>query len=294
MTTAPVPVELAAQNGALHALRWGDGPRVAVALHGITANAMSWGAVAARLPAEWSLVSLDQRGRGRSRDLPGPYGVDDLARDARDVVRATGAEVLAGHSLGAYVALAVDHLHPGTVARLVLVDGGVPLPVPAGLSEAELDAVLDTTVGPMVERLRTTYADVDAYVDFFRAHPAMGPYWSDDLALYARYDAVETADGVRAAASEEAVRAAGRELLTRSTQVRDAVAGLATPTHLLTAERGMFDEPTPFLPPDAVAEAERTASALRVTALPDTNHYTVLLGDAAAGAVAATIAGEAG
>ncbi|RYB91057.1 alpha/beta hydrolase [Nocardioides oleivorans] len=275
--------------GRIHALTWGSGPRVAVALHGITANAMSWAAVARHLPADWRLVALDLRGRGRSRDLPAPFGVDDLARDARDVVAATGAEVLAGHSLGAYVALGVDRLFPGTAPRLVLVDGGLPLPVPPGV---EVDAVLDAAVGPMIERLRTTYADEQAYVEFFRAHPAMGPYWSDDFEAYARYDALVTADGVRARAQEDAVRTSGRELVLRGEEIAAAVRDLAVPAHLLVAPRGMLDQAGGMLPEAAVATARAESERLTVAEVPDTNHYTVLVGDTAAQQVAAALVGS--
>lgn len=294
MISRPTSQTIDVDGGALHAVRWGDGPRVAVALHGITSHAVSWQAVGERLPADWSLVALDQRGRGRSRDLPGPYSVDDLARDARDAVVATGAEVLAGHSLGAYVAVGSANLFPDAAQRLVLVDGGIPLPVPTGLSTEQVDALLDATVGPAIARLRMTFADEDAYVAFFREHPAMGPYWNDDLEAYARYDAHPVDDGssaVRAAATEESVRVSGRELITRGDDVAAALAGLSVPADLLVAPRGMVDEPKAFLSPDAVAAAQRSTDRLRVTEVPDTNHYTVLLGGGGADAVARAIVG---
>jgi pimeloyl-ACP methyl ester carboxylesterase len=286
--TSPTSEHFDVDGGRLHALTWGSGPRTAVALHGITANAMSWGAVARHLPDDWRLVALDMRGRGRSRDLPGPYGVDDLARDARDVVAATGAEVLAGHSLGAYVAVGVDHLFPAAASRLVLVDGGLALPAPPGV---DADVVLDAVVGPMLERLRTTYADEDAYVEFFRAHPAMGPSWSDDFEAYARYDALPTDAGVRARAHEDAVRTSGRELVLRADEIAAAVAALSVPTHLLVAPRGMLDQPGGMLPAETVAAAEVASPRLTVTEVPDTNHYTVLVGDRAARQVADAIVG---
>ncbi|KRE95166.1 hypothetical protein ASG76_05655 [Nocardioides sp. Soil774] len=276
-------------GGRIHALAWGSGPRVAAALHGITANAMSWAAVARHLPDDWRLVALDMRGRGHSRDLPGPFGIDDLARDARDVVTATGAEVLAGHSLGAYVAVGVDHMFPDTVGRLLLVDGGLALPTPPGV---DADVVLDAVVGPMLERLRATYADDDAYVDFFRAHPAMGPYWSDDFDAYARYDAISTPDGVRARAHEDAVRTSGRELVLRSDEIAAAVASLSVATDLLVAPRGMLDQPGGMLPEETVDAAAAASPRLTVTRVADANHYTVLVGDDAARQVAAALVGQ--
>ena len=100
----------------------------------------------------------------------------------------TGELVLAGHSMGAYVALLAVDARPDLFARLVIVDGGVPLPVPEGVDP---DEILAATLGPALERLRQTYADVDDYIAFFRQHPALGPHWSHTVEAYVRYDALE-------------------------------------------------------------------------------------------------------
>src|ERR1700685_436852 len=129
-----VPVD----GGDLRVLLWGNGKRGGVAVHGITASAMSWQAVARHMPSTWTLAAPDLRGRGHSRDLPGPYGLDRHVADVTAVLRHFGGRpVLAGHSMGAYAALLARDLQPGLVRRLVLVDGGLPLPVPEG---ADLDA----------------------------------------------------------------------------------------------------------------------------------------------------------
>ena len=118
--------------------------------------------------------------------------------------------VLAGHSMGAFVAVHAAHDRPDLFSHVVLVDGGVALPFPDG---ADPDEVLDRTLGPAIDRLGRTYPSVDAYVDVFRQHPAMAPTWDEAMEAYARYDTLETADGVRPRAREDAVRADGRDLL---------------------------------------------------------------------------------
>ena len=85
--------------------------------------------------------------------------------DALGVDRA----VVVGHSMGAFVALVFGDLYPDRVSRLVLVDGGLPLDVPAGLSS---DEVIQLVLGPTAERLAMRFASVDEYLDFWRAHPA--------------------------------------------------------------------------------------------------------------------------
>ena len=114
------------------------------------------------------------------------------AADLCAVAEAIGEPVvLAGHSMGAFVAVHAAHDRPDLFTAVVLVDGGVALPFPDG---ADPDEVLDQTLGPAIERLGRTYPSVDAYVDVFRQHPAMAPTWDDAMEAYARYDSLETAD----------------------------------------------------------------------------------------------------
>src|SRR6195256_2049607 len=144
-------LNVAVDGGDLRVLQWGTGKRVAVAVHGITASGMSWQAVARHMPPDWSLAAPGLRGRGHRRDPPGPDGLGRPAPGGAAVLRHFGGRpVLAGHSMGAYIALLARDAHPELVRRLVLVDGGLPLPVPEG---ADLDAVLDTTLGPAIARL---------------------------------------------------------------------------------------------------------------------------------------------
>ena len=56
-------------------LTFGDGPKLVVAVHGITASAMEWPPVARRLSAEWTVVAPDLRGRGGGRRPTRPVRV---------------------------------------------------------------------------------------------------------------------------------------------------------------------------------------------------------------------------
>jgi pimeloyl-ACP methyl ester carboxylesterase len=283
----PEQISFDVPGGTLAALRFGRGERTVLAVHGISASAMAWPAVAAALPEDWSLVAVELRGRGASRDLPGPYGLrthaDDVARVAEQL---GGGVVLLGHSMGAYVSLLTVAERPDLVGRLVLVDGGVPLPLPQG---ADPDEVLAATLGPALERLRTTYPSEQAYVDFFRAHPALGPSWDGNVEAYVRHDVLETPDGVRSRAVDEAVRADGRDLLVSAEAIDRALRGLAVPTRLLVAPAGMFGRPPGLLPTAAVAEYDAAVPALTVQTVAGTNHYTILFDPGAAQQVAAAV-----
>lgn len=277
-----VPVD----DGDLRVLLWGTGNRVAVAVHGITASGMSWQAVARHMPPDWTLAAPDLRGRGHSSDLPGPYGLDRHARDVAAVLRHFGGRpVLAGHSMGAYVALLTRDAHPELVRRLVLVDGGLPLPLPEGIDP---DAALDATLGPAIARLRQTYPDTEAYLDFWRAHPALAEHWTADVEAYARYDLTGEEGQLRSRVAEDAVRADGRDVLAEK-PFADALSRLTRPTPLLTAPAGMFGAPPGLLPPEVVAAWHERVPALRPQTVPGVNHYTILFDREAAAAVSQAI-----
>jgi pimeloyl-ACP methyl ester carboxylesterase len=247
---------------------------------------MSWQAVARHMPPDWTLAAPDLRGRGHSRDLPGPYGLDRHARDVVAVLRHFGGRpVLAGHSMGAYVALLARDAHPELVRRLVLVDGGLPLPVPDG---ADLDAVLEVTLGPAIARLGQTFPSTEAYLDFWRAHPALATHWNPDIEAYARYDLTGEPGQLRSRAVEEAVRADGRDVLAEK-PFTDALQRLSRPTPLLTATAGLFGAPPALISPDVVEAWQERVPALRPQVVPDLNHYTILFQREGAAAVSQAI-----
>src|SRR5271166_2881061 len=179
--------DVAVAGGTLRVLSFGTGPVQAIAVHGITANASCWRPVARALPEAYTLHAVDLRGRGHSAVLPGPYGFDQHAADLRAVALALALDqpVLVGHSLGAYIALLAADAYPDLFGGLLLIDGGLPMPVPPG---ADLDQVIAASLGPAIARLTQSFASADAYLDFWRAHPALATGWNDDIEHYVRYD----------------------------------------------------------------------------------------------------------
>jgi pimeloyl-ACP methyl ester carboxylesterase len=283
MRTLTIPVP----GGDLHALQFGTGEQTILAAHGITASAMSFRTVGRHLPPGWRLIALDLRGRGGSAHLPGPFGMTAHARDICAAAEFLGTPtVLTGHSMGAYAALRAATLRPELFTRLVLADGGLPLPVPA---EFDPDRLLEATVGPAVARLRQTFPSVEAYVDFFRAHPALSAEWNDDMAEYARYDATGEPDAIRSRVNAEAVYADGRDLLLDGPSFGHDLTALNLPSVLLYAPRGMLGQEPGMLPQPVVDHWAAQAPALRAELVPDTNHYTILMTDKPAEAIATAL-----
>lgn len=277
-----VPVD----GGNLRVLLWGTGRQVAVAVHGITASGMSWQAVARQMPPSWTLAAPDLRGRGHSSDLPGPYGLERHVADVTAVLRHFGGRpVLAGHSTGAYIALLARDAHPHLPRRLVLVDCGLPLPIPDGIDP---DATLEATLGPAIARLRRTFRSTEAYLDFWRAHPALADNWNADVEAYVRYDLTGEAGSLRSRTVEEAVRTDNREQLAGK-PFADALGRLSKPTPLLIAPAGLAGVPPGLMPPDLVATWQERVPQLRPHPVPDVNHYTILFDKQAAATVARAI-----
>jgi pimeloyl-ACP methyl ester carboxylesterase len=268
---------------------------VVLAVHGIAASHLAWASVARELSATTSasLLAPDLRGRGSSTQLPGPYGIAAHVADLvalLDFVEADSV-VLAGHSMGAYVAARLAAEHPDRVSGLVLIDGGLPVPFPA---DRDPDDVLRAVVGPSLARLGVTFARSEDYLDMWRLHPAFAGPWDADVEAYLTYDMVdvpddERPDAVRSTTSASAVHTDGMELLVDDI-TRTAVTHVQMPVRLLVAERGVLDDDNPLMPPTVVDEFRAARPEARVQTVSDTNHYSILLGPGpGAGTVATAI-----
>lgn len=277
-----VPVE----GGELHVGVWEpdvDGApadaevHTAVLVHGITASHVSFAALARALPGV-RLIAPDLRGRGRSRDLPGPYGMPRHADDVAAVLEHLGVReaVAVGHSMGAFVSIVLADRHPHLVRSLHLVDGGMPLLPPPGVAPQDVAAAV---LGPAADRLRRTFPSREAYRDFWRAHPAIGREWDDVVTAYVDYDLVgeepQLCPATRPAALEEDIR----ELVDGASVQRALESLPSRPATWFLAPRGLLDEVPPLYPDAARDLWTRRLPQMRVVPIEDVNHYTIVLGE---------------
>jgi pimeloyl-ACP methyl ester carboxylesterase len=274
---------------------WGRGDTIVLASHGITANHRSFAQLAWALDERGALdtvtlVAVDHRGRGGSAAHPGPYGIRTHAQDLFAVLDHVGGDraVIVGHSMGAFIATLAAERAPERVTGLVLVDGALPIEVQLP-PDADIEAVVRAVIGPALERLDTTFASPEAYLDHWRAHPAFqGAAWNDVAEAYFRYDLVETDGGWRSPVSKRAVLEDGGGPL-QDGEAATALGRISTPTTLLWAPRGLLDQTPGLFPPELVASTTAELAHVTTELVDDTNHYSILFSDAGARRVAAAV-----
>jgi len=280
------------RGGDLTVGSWGpeDGPTV-LAVHGVTASHLTWPLVASFLPGV-RLIAPDLRGRGRSNELPGPWGMPQHADDLAAVIDAFGLEstVVVGHSMGAFASLVLANRHLEKVSSLVLVDGGLPLPTAPELTDDEATRAI---LGPAAERLSMTFDSYESYRAFWRDHPAFVNDWSPMIEDYLDYDLVGMAPHLRPSSSYEAVAADSIELR-GGTSLLKALAELAHPTTLMTAPRGLMNEVPPLYPADAIATWKAKLPTVKTVEAESVNHYTIVMSEDGARSVAALVSDALG
>lgn len=277
MARRPEFIDFVVDGARLGALRWPGiaGAPTVVAVHGLTANAWAWDPLAHHLSGAATMIAVDLRGRGRSHDQPGPFGIRQHADDLAVIVSALGGPLtLVGHSSGAFVVEMVADRHPSLVSGLVLVDGGAPLP---HVDTDQVDTALETTLGASLEWLHTVWPDRVSYQARWAQHPAFAEGISPDLERNLLSDLVEVDGGFRLAVNEEAIRWDGSDLLTDD-EVRTVLDRLSTPVTIVRAESGIGGGPPPFIP-DAVRDQYPQHRWIEALGL---NHYTTM--NSAAGA----------
>src|SRR4028119_1375860 len=158
--------------------RAGDGPDPVVCLHGIPAQDRAFTSAARRVGPARGLVGVDLRGRGDSNKPDSGYGLEAHAGDVVRVLDHLGLEnaTIAGHSMGAFVALKAALLYPDRVRALVLLDGGWPrakVPPQVDMTEEqqrEAEAVREG-LARAFSRLEMVFETPEDYLDFWFPDP---------------------------------------------------------------------------------------------------------------------------
>ena len=279
-------------GGSLAVFRYGDGVGDPVLLiHGVTSSNRAFQLFADALIARGKAVyAVDLRGRGDSNSLPEPYGMAQHAHDMAAVIENLNLHKpdVIGHSMGGFVAAALHELFPKLVNEIVFVDGGLPLPLPAGVS---LEQAMPFIMEYIRKRLLTEYESKEAYREFWRSHPACVAGWELVLNEYADYDLRGTAPHMRPASNLVAVEADIREEYGDELNVR-ALKGLTKQSKLIKTERGLFNEEHGVYPMAWLEQILPEYPMIKLEYIANYNHYEIMLEESGAEKVAQIIYGD--
>ena len=244
------------------------GPAI-VAIHGLTSNHTVWYPIADALEGRHRLLAYDLRGRGDSEKPPTGYSLGEHAADLLGLLDGLGLPraIVMGHSLGAHIGVRFASLHPRRVEKLVLFDGGLDV-------RAE---ILDS-LAPAIGRLGVEFPSLDAFLEMLKGLPMFAGRWNDDLARHFTYD-VEPGPGggVRSKVAKHAIEEEVANL--QRTRLWVWHHRVEAPTLLFRAPDGLLRADDCLMTQE---EAEAMAHAIpdcRLVVVPDTNHYTVVLGE---------------
>ncbi len=261
-------------------------------LHGVTSSHLAWQLLAPKLTGV-RVLAPDLRGRGASNGVQGAAGMRAHAEDLVAVLDAFGCDSVPviGHSMGGFVAVVLSHVAPERVERLVLVDGGLPLNAPAGLTP---DQLVTAILGPTAARLSMRFDSTEAYLDFWKAHPAFVNDWAPELDRYFAYDLVPDGEQLRSSTSLATTTEDTVDLNTGSAlpEALGALEAWGKPVLFVSVPRGLQDETPGLYAPDHLEQMLAHFPSVRHTHLPDLNHYTVVMGERGAEALAEVLQRE--
>ncbi len=255
-----------------HYVKWGEQGQPIVGVHGLTANAFCFQALADDLARDHQLYAYDLRGRGDSDKPEHGYSVPLHAEDLANVINALGLErpVLIGHSLGALTSLYFAAHYPDKLSKLVLVDAGAPLPWE---TPEEQPAWLTASIS----RLGTSVPSFEEYTQRLKQAPFLGPYWNPYFELYFEHDVRHNSDGsVASKCYREGVLEEGSRF--REARSEQQWTHVQVPTLLLRAGKGMFADNDQLLPEESAEMARREIKNCRFVNFPNLNHYTIMFG----------------
>lgn len=262
-----------------------DAEQVIFAPHGITANMLTWAELSKSLPSI-RIIAPDLRGRGRSNNLNPPFGLKQHAVDGIAILDQLEIERyhIVGHSMGGFVSVRMAAMDTERVQSVTLVDGGLPLQRPSGVSDADL---VRATLGPAAQRLDMVFSSEENYLEFWREHPAFRESWSDSIEAYLRHDLEAKPEGLKPRAQIQPVSTDILELFGSSDYLND-MSTIQAPVSFMRAPRGLLNA-EPLYGPDLAGYFIDRFSDFNSLEAAEVNHYTILLSSAGASQVATAV-----
>mgnify|MGYP001373354129 CR=1 FL=1 len=274
MPMSPVHDEfIIAGNLTFHYVQWGTQGTPIICVHGITANAFYFQALADDLADNHRVFAYDLRGRGDSDKPEQGYNVPIHAADLSELIDVLELErpVVIGHSLGAWISLYFAAHYPEKLSKLVLIDAGALLP---WKTSNERPTWLNTSFN----RLGMPVASFEEYIQRLKATPHLGPYWNEYLDIYFDHDVRRGSDGSVISKGYREAALEDQLYLEEENRPEQQWGSVLVPTLLLRAGQASFSEGDQLLPEEFAATVRREIKDCRYVNFPALNHYTIIFG----------------
>ncbi|MDV8020127.1 alpha/beta fold hydrolase [Rhodococcus sp. IEGM 1330] len=244
-------------------------------VHGVSSQRMLWSWLHAESP-HLTLVAPDLRGRGDSVDVTGPSSLAQHADDLDTVVDGLGLDAVhvCGMSMGGFVAVEFAARYPSRVKSLVLVDGGVPVAPPAGLTRDDVAAVF----ADKIARTEQQWNDIEDYIEFLVSTSL--PLLDGSDPLLRKYAEHDLADGsIRL--SSAAVVADATDVFFGPSRFRE----LTMPIRFLHAQWSVGSNSAPMYSTEDIEALDLTS----ITPMMGLDHAGTIMTSVGAAAVGATV-----
>jgi pimeloyl-ACP methyl ester carboxylesterase len=153
-------------------------------LHGLTANAYAFqGLVEAGLHKKWNIISIDQRGRGKSSQPAFGYGIREHANDVIGLLKYLKIDEVAicGHSFGGLLGTYLAYNNPKIVQSIFILDAA-----------PKMNPKVTEMLMPALSRLDLKSKDFYEYIDRVK-HAEYITFWDESMLPYYQAD-VQTFD----------------------------------------------------------------------------------------------------
>ncbi len=239
-------------------------------LHGLTANAHCFeGLIQAGLTNHFSIISVDQRGRGLSSQSATTFSIEDHALDIIGLLDLLQIEtiIIAGHSFGGLMASYLAFHYPKRFEKVILLDAA-----------PEMNPRTPEMLASTLSRLDKTFLSFETYLDGIKAAPFM-TFWDQAMLDYYQADIVTNEDGSVSPRSrladiiEVAKAVAQQDWKTCFSQMNQS--------SLLIVALDNYTLGEPLLPVYKAKEIVDQMKACRYAEV-DGNHHTMLYGKGAA------------
>lgn len=169
----------------LHFIEYKNAEPPLLLMHGLTANAHAFdGLVKAGLAENFSLISVDFRGRGLSSKQELRYGIEEHAQDIMGLLDLLkiDAIMLCGHSFGGLMATYLAFHFPERFTKVIILDAAPKMNPKA----AEM-------LGSALSRLDKTCIHFENYLSTIRSAPYC-TFWDDAMLSYYQADVKVNSD----------------------------------------------------------------------------------------------------